>query len=66
MDGFEKLNQRLAELKGEHKDLDDIIARLDESWSYDPLQIKRLKKHNLALKGNIVQIKNKILPDIIA
>ena len=37
MDDLEKLNQRLAELKGEHKDLDDIIARLDESWSYDLL-----------------------------
>ena len=66
MDSSEKLNQRLAKLKGEHKDLDDIISRLDESWSYDLLQIQRLKKHKLALKGYIVEIENKILPDIIA
>ena len=39
MDDLEKLNQRLAELKSEHKDLDDVIARLGESLSYDLLQI---------------------------
>jgi len=39
MDDLEKLNQRLAELKSEHKDFDDVIARLDESRSYDLLQI---------------------------
>ncbi len=66
MDDQEKLNQRLAELKSEHKDLDEVIARLDESRPYDLLQIQRLKKRKLALKDQIVQIENKILPDIIA
>ncbi|MBL6933789.1 MAG: DUF465 domain-containing protein [Alphaproteobacteria bacterium] len=66
MDDQEKLNQRLAELKSEHKDLDEVIARLDESRPYDLLQVQRLKKRKLALKDQIVQIENKILPDIIA
>ena len=39
MDDLEKLNQRLAELKSEHKDLDDVIARFGESLSYNLLQI---------------------------
>lgn len=66
MDDQEKLNQRLAELKSEHKDLDEVIARLDESRPYDLLQVQRLKKRKLVLKDQIVQIENKILPDIIA
>jgi hypothetical protein len=66
MDNQEKMNQRLAELKGEHKDLDDVITKLDESRPYDLLQIQRLKKRKLALKDQIVQIENKLLPDIIA
>ncbi len=39
MDDLEKLNQRLAELKREHKDLDDVITRLGKSLSYNLLQI---------------------------
>ena len=39
MDDLEKLNQRLVELKSEHKDLDDVITRLDESLSYGLLRI---------------------------
>lgn len=66
MDDQEKLKQRLAELKSEHKDLDEVIARLNESQPYDLLQIQRLKKRKLALKDQIAQIKNRLLPDIIA
>ena len=39
MDDLEKLNQRLAKLKSQHKDFDDVIAKLDESRSYYLLQI---------------------------
>ena len=66
MDDQEKLNQRLAELKSEHKDLDEVIARLDESRPCDLLQIQRLKKRKLALKDQIAQIESRLLPDIIA
>ena len=66
MNDLKKLNQRLAELKSEHKNLDDVIAKLDESRSCDFLQIQRLKKRKLALKDQIAQIEDKLLPDIIA
>jgi len=66
MDGQEKLNQRLVKLKSEHKDLDEVVAGLDENRPYDLLQIQRLKKRKLALKDEIAQIESKLLPDIIA
>ncbi|MDP7543112.1 MAG: DUF465 domain-containing protein [Alphaproteobacteria bacterium] len=66
MDGQEKLNQRLVKLKSEHKDLDEVVAGLDENRHYDLLQIQRLKKRKLALKDEIAQIESKLLPDIIA
>ena len=53
-------------LKSEHKDLDEVVAGLDENRPYDLLQIQRLKKRKLALKDEIAQIESKLLPDIIA
>ncbi len=60
------LRRKLAELKTEHRDLDDVIARLTEAGPYDQLQIQRLKKRKLLLKDQIAQIENQLLPDIIA
>lgn len=63
---IEKLKQRLAELKSEHRDLDDVIARLADGGAFDQLQVKRLKKRKLALKDAISRLESKLLPDIIA
>ena len=60
------LQRRLAELRMEHRDLDDAIAALMEGGSHNHLQIQRLKKRKLALKDQILKIENMILPDIIA
>lgn len=62
----ERLRQRLAELKTEHRDLDDVIARIAETVPFDQIQIKRLKKRKLLLKDQIAQIESELLPDIIA
>ncbi len=66
MDEIEALKSKLAELRTEHRDLDDVIASMTEDGSYNQLQIQRLKRRKLALKDQIAQIKNKLLPDIIA
>lgn len=66
MEDQEDLQERLTELKNEHRDLDDIISRLNESVPFDQLQTKRLKKRKLVLKDHITQLENKLLPDIIA
>lgn len=62
----ESLRRRLNELLSEHRDLDDVIARITEAQPFDQLQVQRLKKRKLDLKDKILQIENELLPDIIA
>jgi len=57
---------KLAELKSEHRDLDDVIARVQETQPFDQLQLQRLKKRKLLLKDQIAQLESRLLPDIIA
>lgn len=60
------LNRRLADLETEHRDLDDVIARIAENAVYDQLQVQRLKKRKLRLKDEIARIRAFLVPDIIA
>ena len=62
----EALKAKLADLKTEHRDLDDVIARITEQRPFDQLQIQRLKKRKLMLKDQISKIESELLPDIIA
>jgi hypothetical protein len=62
----EALRVQLAALKTEHRDLDDVIARLAERAPFDQLQLQRLKKRKLLLKDQISKIESELLPDIIA
>lgn len=57
---------RLEELRQEHRDLDDVIARVAEEAPFDQLRVQRLKKRKLALKDEIARIEAMLLPDIIA
>ena len=62
----ETLKAKLAALKTEHRDLDDVIAHLAERAPFDQLQLQRLKKRKLLLKDQISKIESELLPDIIA
>lgn len=62
----ETLKARLAALRTEHRDLDEVIARVAELAPFDQLQLQRLKKRKLALKDQISKIESELLPDIIA
>ena len=64
-DTKELLNQ-LSILEQEHRDLDDIIHRLQEQKTINLLQMQRLKKRKLLLKDKIAIVKDMIEPDIIA
>jgi len=64
--GQEALQHRLNELRSEHRDLDDVVARISESQPFDQLQVQRLKKRKLGLKDEILQLEAELLPDIIA
>jgi hypothetical protein len=63
---LDALQEKLAALKSEHRDLDDVIARLAERAPFDQLQLQRLKKRKLLLKDQISKIESELLPDIIA
>jgi hypothetical protein len=63
---LESLRRKLAELKSEHRDLDDVINRLRDAHPFDQLQVQRLKKRKLLLKDQIALIESRLLPDIIA
>jgi hypothetical protein len=62
----EAIRRRLADLRSEHRDLDEVIARVTETAPFDQLQVQRLKKRKLALKDQISQLESKLVPDIIA
>lgn len=61
-----ELQRRLEELRTEHRDLDDVIARLNEEPAQNQLQIRRLKKRKLVLKDQIERLESRLVPDIIA
>lgn len=63
---IETLRRKLEELKTEHRDLDEIIGRVEASGPFDQLRIQRLKKRKLILKDQITKIESQLLPDIIA
>ena len=66
MEDISDLQEKLAELEHEHRDLDEIISKLMSTPPVDLLQIQRLKKKKLGLKDQIQKVKSNILPDIIA
>lgn len=66
MDDTEDLRQKLEQLQSEHRDLDDVIARIAEKAPYDQLQVRRLKKRKLMLRDMISKIEAMLVPDIIA
>lgn len=62
----EAMRLRLAELRLEHRDLDEIIVRLVQSRDVDQLQLVRLKKRKLLVKDAIARIESRLIPDLNA
>ncbi len=62
----EALAIRLSILEEEHRDLDAAIRALEQNAPYERLSIARLKKKKLRLKDKIQELKDSMLPDIIA
>lgn len=65
-DEIKGIKQRIVELGIEHRDLDEVIARLTSDPSPDELQLRRLKKRKLWLKDEITRLQMQITPDILA
>jgi hypothetical protein len=62
----EAIKAKLEALRMEHRDLDEVIARLAEKAPFDQLQLQRLKKRKLVLKDLMTKLESQLLPDIIA
>ena len=62
----EELRAKLAALKVEHRDLDEVISRLSLDIHVDELQLKRLKKRKLMLKDQITRLESQLIPDLNA
>ena len=60
------VRRRLEELRQEHRDLDEVIGRLQETSPFNQLQMQRLKKRKLGLKDQITKLESMLLPEIIA
>ncbi|KPK30569.1 MAG: hypothetical protein AMJ66_09365 [Betaproteobacteria bacterium SG8_40] len=60
------IEEKLETLRIEHRDLDDVIARLVDDRTTDELQIRRLKRRKLMLKDQIAMLERQLVPDIPA
>lgn len=58
--------RRLKELRLEHRDLDDVIARLSADLNVDQLRLRRLKKRKLLLRDLIDKMESELIPDLNA
>ena len=58
--------QRLAELRLEHRDLDEAIHRMSEDPAADQLCMTRMKKRKLLLKDTIARLESRLIPDMDA
>ena len=63
---IETCKRKLETLRLEHRDLDDVIARLSEDLDIDEFRIKRLKKRKLQLKDLIARLESELIPDLKA
>lgn len=68
MDEVERamLEQRITQLKIEHRDLDDVIKRYVDQLGYDQLELQRLKRRKLLLKDQIAWLERQLDPDVPA
>jgi hypothetical protein len=58
--------ERLRDLRIEHRDLDDVINRLQMDLYVNEVQLRRLKKRKLMLKDQIARMESELIPDLNA
>ena len=56
----------IADLREEHRDLDEAIARLSIDPSVDQPRLTRMKKRKLKFKDWIAYLESQLIPDVSA
>ena len=64
--GISEIHDRLADLREEHRDLDQAIEQMADNPATDQLQLKRLKKRKLRLRDQITYWESRLIPDLDA
>lgn len=62
----QEVERWLAELRLEHRDLDEVIQQLIQVGHLDVMRIQRLKKRKLKLKDMIARLESELIPDMDA
>ena len=65
-DDLSSIARELIALRTEHRDLDQLIARLQRDPQADQFALARMKKRKLKLKDMIGYLENKLIPDLDA
>ena len=60
------IQNQIAMMESENRDLDSVIEQLGEVVPFDQLKLQRLKKRKLILRDEMAKLRSQILPDIIA
>lgn len=60
------LQARVSALKIRHREVKDMILKLENCQNFDGLAVQRFKKKKLCLKDTIQKLEDEMLPDIIA
>jgi hypothetical protein len=63
---WSEIQQRLLELRSEHRDLDDAIGQMADNPATDQIKLSRLKKRKLRLRDQIAYWESKLIPDLDA
>ncbi len=58
--------EKIEQLRTEHRDLDEVLARLSKDPLVDQLQLRRMKKRKLQLKDAIAELEREQFPDLSA
>lgn len=61
-----EIRRQIADLRQEHRALDNEIEVAISAGVVNTIHIQRLKKKKLALKDRIAGLEDQLLPDIIA
>lgn len=61
-----ELLDKLDQLRLEHRDLDDVISRLQEQGLVDQLMLRRMKRRKLLIKDIIQRLESQLIPDLDA
>jgi len=65
-DDTAEIRRLLAELREEHRDLDQAIMRMAMDPWQDQLRLRRMKKRKLKLKDWIARLESRLIPDLDA